>query len=45
MPIAEPYKEFAERWGSDAFHQYCSLLEQQADNALQQASKVSPAVA
>lgn len=40
MPIAEPYKEFADRWGSDGFHQYCHLLERQADAALQHASKV-----
>ncbi|KAL3132883.1 hypothetical protein ABBQ38_006802 [Trebouxia sp. C0009 RCD-2024] len=39
MPIAEPYRESADRWGSDAFHQYCQLLERQADAALQHASK------
>lgn len=40
MPIAEPYKEFADRWGSDGFQQYCKVLERQADATLQQASKV-----
>ena len=40
MPVAEPYKEFADRWGSDGFHEYCQVLEQQADAALQHASKV-----
>lgn len=44
MPIAEPYKEFADRWGSDGFHQYCQLLERQADAALQHASKVQSAL-
>lgn len=43
MPIAELYKEFADRWGSDDFHQYCQCLEQQADAALQHASKVQSA--
>ncbi len=40
MPIAQPYKEFANRWGSEDFHQYCKLLETQTDEALQHASKV-----
>lgn len=40
MPVAEPYKEFAARWGSKEFQQYCKLLEQTADTALQDASKV-----
>lgn len=40
MPIAEPYQEYAERWGSEEFNQYCKLLEQHADAALQHASKV-----
>ncbi len=40
MPIAEPYKEFADRWGSDDFKQYCKQLEKQTDNALQDASQV-----
>lgn len=44
MPIAEPYRESADRWGSDAFHQYCQLLERQADAALQHASKVQLAM-
>lgn len=40
MPVAEPYKEFAARWGSKDFQQYCKLLEQTADTALRDASKV-----
>lgn len=39
MPIAEPYKEFANRWGSDDFKQYCKQLEKQTDIALQDASQ------
>ena len=40
MPVAEPYQEFAERWGNDEFGKYCQLLQQHADIALQQADKV-----
>ena len=40
MPVAEPYKEFAARWGSKDFQQYCKLLEQTTDRALQDANKV-----
>ena len=41
MPVAEPYQEFAERWGNKEFGKYCQLLQQHADAALQQADEVS----
>ncbi len=34
-PMAEPYNEFADRWGNPEFTSYVSLLEKQADEALQ----------
>lgn len=34
-PMAKPYDEFADRWGNPGFTSYVSLLEQQADEALQ----------
>lgn len=40
MPVAEPFREFADRWGNDDFGQYCQLLQQHADCALQQADQV-----
>jgi thiaminase len=38
VPVAEPYAEFANRWGNPEFTAYVSLLERQADEALRQAS-------
>ena len=40
-PVAEPYREFAERWGNSVFSKYVDILEQQADEAMQSASEVS----
>ena len=40
-PVAEPYHEFAERWGNSEFSKYVDILEQQADEAMQSASEVS----
>lgn len=40
-PVAEPYREFAERWGTSVFSKYVDILEQQADEAMQSASEVS----
>ena len=39
-PVAEPYREFAERWGNEEFCKYVEILEQQADEALQAADQV-----
>lgn len=33
-PVAEPYREFADRWGNPEFTAYVELLERQADAAL-----------
>lgn len=33
-PMAPPYDEFADRWGSPAFTDYVEVLESQADEAL-----------
>jgi len=38
-PMAEPYAEFAERWGNAGFTEYVKVLEQQADRALTTASE------
>lgn len=35
-PMAEPYTEFADRWGNPGFTDYVQLLAQQADEALAQ---------
>lgn len=35
--MPEPYTEFAERWGKPGFTEYVKLLEQQADEALNNA--------
>jgi hypothetical protein len=32
--VAEPYREFAERWGNPEFMEYASVLEMQANAAL-----------
>lgn len=37
-PMAQPYDEFANRWGNQGFTEYVKLLEQQADEML----KTSP---
>jgi len=37
--MPEPYKEFAERWGNTGFTEYVSMLQQQADESLQNASE------
>lgn len=37
--MAEPYQEFAERWGNTQFTEHVKLLEQQADEALQSVSE------
>lgn len=37
--MAQPYRTYAERWGSAAFGEYCRGLELQADEALQAASE------
>ncbi len=42
--MAEPYREFAERWGNTEFSNYVDILEQQADEAMQSASEVSTVV-
>ena len=39
-PVAEPYKEFAERWGNADFSKYVDILEQNADEAMQGANEV-----
>ena len=36
--MSEPYQEFADRWGNDQFTDYVKMLEQQADEALAEAS-------
>ncbi len=36
--MAEPYQEFAERWGNPQFTEYVKLLEKQADEGLKNAS-------
>lgn len=33
--MSEPYNEFAQRWGNPGFTEYVSLLEKQADQALE----------
>jgi thiaminase len=38
VPLAEPYAEFANRWGNPEFTAYVSLLKGQADEALRRAS-------
>ena len=38
-PMPEPYTEFADRWGNAGFTEYVKLLEQQADEALANASE------
>ncbi len=38
-PMAEPYAEFADRWGNAGFTEYVKVLEQQADRALMTASE------
>lgn len=38
-PMAEPYVEFADRWGNPGFTDYVKLLEEQADDALSTASE------
>ncbi len=38
-PVAEPYREFAERWGNPKFTAYVELLERQADEALSAARR------
>ncbi len=40
-PVAEPYREFADRWGNAEFAKYVDILEQQADEAMQDADQVS----
>ncbi|KAL4437276.1 hypothetical protein ABPG75_004415 [Micractinium tetrahymenae] len=37
--MAQPYRTYAERWGSAGFGEYCRGLERQADAALQAASE------
>ena len=39
-PVAEPYREFAERWGNADFSKYVDILEQNADEAIQDADEV-----
>ena len=39
-PVAEPYREFADRWGNAEFSKYVDILEQQADEAMQDADQV-----
>ena len=39
-PVAEPYREFADRWGNEEFSKYVDILEQQADEAMQDADQV-----
>ena len=39
-PVAEPYREFADRWGNADFSKYVDILEQQADEAMQDADQV-----
>lgn len=39
-PVADPYKEFAERWGNADFSKYVDILEQNADEAMQGANEV-----
>ena len=39
-PVAEPYREFADRWGNAEFSKYVDILEQQADEAIQDADQV-----
>ena len=39
-PVAEPYREFAERWGNAEFSKYVEILEQQADEAMQAVDQV-----
>lgn len=38
-PMAEPYAEFADRWGNPGFTDYVKVLEKQADHALSTASE------
>ena len=38
--MAEPYREFADRWGNAEFSKYVDILEQQADEAMQDADQV-----
>ncbi|MGB3291518.1 MAG: TenA family transcriptional regulator [Phormidesmis sp.] len=38
-PMAEPYAEFADRWGNPGFTDYVKVLEKQADEALFTASE------
>ena len=39
-PVAEPYWEFADRWGNADFSKYVDILEQNADEAIQNADEV-----
>ena len=38
-PMAEPYAEFADRWGNPGFTDYVKMLEEQANQALSTASE------
>ena len=38
--MAEPYREFAERWGNPEFMEYVKVLERQADEALAASDQV-----
>ena len=38
--MAEPYREFAERWGNPQFMEYVGVLEKQADEALAATNQV-----
>ncbi len=40
-PMAEPYAEFADRWGNPGFTDYVKMLEKQADSALSSASSAA----
>lgn len=37
LPVAEPFRGFAQRWGSPAFGDYVAALERQADQTLVEA--------
>lgn len=37
--MAQPYRTYAERWGSAAFGEYCKGLEREADQALREGSE------
>ena len=39
--MPSPYAEFADRWGNPGFSEYVTLLEHQADEALQSADSAT----